>query len=63
MPFSSTVRKSDIPSVLVWVLDLLQGHTFHFKMHVMFMLCLVGGRESFTLLEASVSFESKHLET
>lgn len=43
MSFSSAVRRSGIPSVLVWFLGLLQGHIL-FKMHVMFMLCCgVGG--------------------
>lgn len=31
MSFSSAVRKSGIPSVLAWFLDLLLGHTFFFQ--------------------------------
>lgn len=44
MSFSSAVRRSCIPSVVVWFLDLLQRHFFFLKMHVMFMFCCgVGG--------------------
>lgn len=43
MSFLSAVRRSGVPSVLVWFLDLLQG-LFFFLMHVLFMLCCgVGG--------------------
>lgn len=31
MSFSSAVRRSGIPSVLAWFLDLLLGHTFFFQ--------------------------------
>lgn len=62
MSFSSAGRKSGIPSVLVWFLDLLQGRTFYFKVHVVFMLCLVGAPRPL-LVVASVSSECKHLKT
>lgn len=60
--FSSAGRKSGIPSVLVWFLDLLQGRTFYFKVHVVFMLCLVGAPRPL-LVVASVSSECRHLKT